>query len=272
MLATIPLNLLRQADRLRPVGEEQVAALMASIGDVGLLNPITVYPRKVIHSGINVDGWGLVAGAHRAEACRRLGFEEIAANVVELSDLERQIAECDENLCASSLSPAERAKFTNRRKEAYEALHPETRNGVIGATARHAPDKLADASFTADTAAKTGKSERTIQRDAQRGDDIEPPALGLVIGTALDTGAFLDKLRQIKPENQVGYVERKLAEATAKKIAPKRPPVAPPKADDDVVAEEVERLRKLWNKTSPEGRDQFLSWLRQEVGTARVAA
>lgn len=56
---------------------------------------------------------------------------------------------------------SERAVFTARRKEAYEALHPETRNGVIGATARHAPAKLADASFTADTAAKTGQSGRS---------------------------------------------------------------------------------------------------------------
>lgn len=66
------------------------------------------------------------------------------------------------------------------------------------------------ARFTEDTAAKTGKSERTIQRDAQRGEDIDPPALGMVRGTPLDTGAFLDQLRKIKPENQLSFVERKL--------------------------------------------------------------
>jgi hypothetical protein len=39
------------------------------------------------------------------------------------------IAECDENLCGTNLSKAERALFTVKRKEAYIALHPETKNG-----------------------------------------------------------------------------------------------------------------------------------------------
>lgn len=45
-------------------------------------------------------------------------------------------------------------------------------DGVIGAIARHAPANLAGASFTADTAAKTGQSERSIQLDDEGGDNI----------------------------------------------------------------------------------------------------
>ena len=73
-----------------------------------------------------------------------------------------------------TLTPSERALFTQRRKEAYEALHPETKahvaqavgmNRAIGnnVTANLAP------TFTADTAARTGQSERSVQRDATRG-------------------------------------------------------------------------------------------------------
>lgn len=66
----------------------------------------------------------------------------------------------------------ERALFTKRRKEAYEALHPETKHAETrnGGLARQVgdPEKRADR-FTADTAAKTGQSERAVQRDAERG-------------------------------------------------------------------------------------------------------
>jgi hypothetical protein len=56
------------------------------------------------------------------------------------------------------------ALFTRQRKEAYEALHPETRAHIAGAHAANramgnASANLAPA-FTADTAKKTGQSER----------------------------------------------------------------------------------------------------------------
>ena len=129
MLATIPLDLIENGQRLRDLSEAQVNALMNSIGDVGLINPITVYRRQLFVGGNAVEGYGLVAGLHRKTACERLGLVEIEANILDLSDLECQIAECDENLCAPQLSPSDRARFTKRRKEAYEALHPEARNG-----------------------------------------------------------------------------------------------------------------------------------------------
>jgi len=55
------------------------------------------------------------------EGSLRLGLVEIEANIVELPELKRQLAECDENLAGPTLSKAERALFTQRRKEIYEA-------------------------------------------------------------------------------------------------------------------------------------------------------
>ena len=64
----------------------------------------------------------------------------------------------------------ERALFTKRRKEAYEALHPETKNGENQHTrVRQVGEATSADRFTADTAAKTGQSERAVQRDAERG-------------------------------------------------------------------------------------------------------
>jgi hypothetical protein len=72
--------------------------------------------------------------------------------------------------------------FTARRKEAYEALHPETKHGAVG-NGREKGRQLGDSTsdrFTADTAAKTGESERTVQRNAERGEKIDRKALEFV--------------------------------------------------------------------------------------------
>lgn len=81
--------------------------------------------------------------------------------------------------------------FTAERKRAYLAKHPETAQHVAGAHAANAAMGNATANlsvaFATDTAAKTGKSERDVRRNAERGADIDEAALRLVRGTSLDT-------------------------------------------------------------------------------------
>lgn len=211
MLAEVMTARIVAGGRLRALNTEQVEALVASIAEVGLLNPITVYPREVIEGGIAVPGYGLIAGAHRLEACKRLGLVDIAAQVVELPELKRQLAECDENLCGTKLSPAERALFTKRRKEIYEALHPEARHGGATKDAKFA-------SFAADTASKTGQSERAVQLDASRGERVGEDVLGQVIGTDMDKGTVLDALaKAADPEAELGRLRAEKDAEEAKK-------------------------------------------------------
>tara|TARA_R100001369_G_scaffold68341_1_gene95945 strand:- start:331 stop:1230 length:900 start_codon:yes stop_codon:yes gene_type:complete len=226
--AVIDINLIRADNRIRAVTPATVTALADSISDVGLLNPITVYAREIIRNGQKVKGYGLIAGAHRLDACKSLGWGEIPANVSDLGEQERIIAECDENLCGSKLSPADVAMFTARRKEAYIALHPETANGSnqhnrvrqVGEPSETSGESAAprDAErFTAATAAATGQSERDVQRSASRGESITPAVLAMVRGTKLDTGVYLDKLKAVAPEEQVARVDRDLREANKPK-------------------------------------------------------
>ncbi len=212
MLATIPLDLIENGQRLRDLSEATVTALVNSIGDVGLLNPITVYPRKLFRGGNHVDGYGLVAGLHRKTACERLGLVEIEANILDLDDLDCQIAECDENLCAAQLSPSDRARFTKRRKEAYEAKYPASKHG----TNRHTGAGSV-VSYAADQAEKTGKTERSVQMDAERGEKISETALDAVKGTPLDTATFLNTLKAVPKDEQVKTVREKLRELRAPK-------------------------------------------------------
>lgn len=256
MLATIPIDLIENGQRLREISEAQVEALMNSIADVGLLNPISVYRRQLFRGGNAVDGYGLVAGLHRKTACERLGLVEIEANVLDLSDLECQIAECDENLCAPQLTPSDRARFTKRRKEAYEALHPETKRGVAGGMARQgtATDTV---SFADATAAATGKDARTVRRDAERGEKIADAALTKIKGTDLDTGAYLDKLKKLPVTDQLQRVQ-----ADLRKDRPEPRRVVrladPPLDDEDAKERQVAALISAWNKASAGARREFL--------------
>ena len=207
MLDMVEVRLISDGTRLRPANEGQVEALMESISDVGILNPVTLYRRKVL-DGIAVDGFGIVAGLHRVTAARRLGMETIPAHIVTLGDLERQIAECDENLCGPKLTPSEKALFTRRRKEAYEALHPETKHG--GDRKSDQVAKSATRSYADDQAEKTGVSARTVRQDAERGEKIDESVLADIQGTHLDSGAYMDKLKGLSKVEQRAMVKRDL--------------------------------------------------------------
>ncbi len=220
----IQIDKITTFDRVRQADRKQVEALAESINEVGLLNPVTVAP--------DGEGYALIAGMHRLEAARLLGWTEIPATVLALDQHRRVIAECDENLCAPSLTPAERAEFTRRRKAAYEALHPETTHGgdrksdqvANLATRSEAPR------FTADTAAATGQSERAVQRDAERGEKVSDEALAMIKGTRLDTGRYLDSIKNLSAEDQVARVEADLAppsEAVEKRDTPPAEPAEP---------------------------------------------
>lgn len=228
------IALIYPGTRLRGPSQEQVAALADSIAEVGLLSPITVYERNVMHQHVMTPGFGLIAGLNRLEACKKLGFSEIDVHVVTIDDLSRQIAECDENLCGTKLSPAERASFTSRRKDAYKAKYPSTAHG---GDRKSSPQVEGLKSFASDTAEKTGASRQTVERDARRGEKIDAAVLASIAGTDLDTGIVLDSLAAIPKEDQAKVVANMKA-APKKAPAPKQ---APAIVKDDVKPDEAQR-------------------------------
>lgn len=194
----LPINRIIPRSDARVVDHGAVAALADSIASVGLINPI-----RVREAG---DGWEVIAGVHRLEACKSLGLVEIAAHVVADDDLHAELAMIDENLCRAELSPSDRARQTARRKAIYEALHPETGHG------KASPNKDENfSSFAGDTASKTGVTERIVQLHAERGAKILDEALDLIKGTKLDTGTYLDKIKKMPGSEQMKVVERDLA-------------------------------------------------------------
>ena len=127
-----------------------------SISEIGLLNPITIDQEYI-----------LVAGLHRLEAVKKLGWTEIECNICTFDTLQTELAEIDENVVRTELSVLEYGELLERRKEIYESLHPETKAGQAQAAgmnraiSNNVTDKMSATlkSFAQDTADKLGVSE-----------------------------------------------------------------------------------------------------------------
>jgi N6-adenosine-specific RNA methylase IME4 len=208
----VDLQLCYPAERARPIDPVAVQMLASSISACGLITPITARKTQRSHAGTMCDAFEVITGMHRVEAFRQLGRPTIPAYVLEVDDLHAELMLIDENLCRHDLSPAERARAVTRRKAIYERLHPVTvhvankgedgrfqTSRQLGNTAKR---------FTRATAKATGSPERTVQRDATRGEKLGDHVLNKVVGTSLDKGEELDALVQLSPRTREILVER----------------------------------------------------------------
>ena len=162
----IAINEIKVNSGRREASLNGIDELAQSISEVDLLNPITVDPDHT-----------LIAGLHRLEAAKRLGWIEIECTVCGLEGLQAELAEIDENVVRTALSTIEYGELLERRKEIYESLYPETKAGLAQAAGmnraagKHVGDKMSATclpkSFTHDTAGKLGVSARTIERTIQ---------------------------------------------------------------------------------------------------------
>jgi ParB family transcriptional regulator, chromosome partitioning protein len=84
-----------------------------------------------------------------------------------MDNLHAELATIDENLERQELTILERSEQLSRWKEIYEALHPETKRGNGPGRGYKEKKRKGFASFTDDTASKTGQSPRTIEQDVQ---------------------------------------------------------------------------------------------------------
>lgn len=141
----------------RLVNDESVTELVSSIREVGLLNPIIIDEKN-----------RLIAGMHRLQALKSLGFDKLKKNqyrIVSLKSIKAELAEIDENLVRCQLDWKEEALVLSRRKEIYEELYPETKRGGDRTKAKSCQSEIV--SFCKDTADKMGLSERTVRQKVE---------------------------------------------------------------------------------------------------------
>jgi N6-adenosine-specific RNA methylase IME4 len=204
----VPVEGVVVGPRKRPLDEAKVAELAASIAAVGLLQPIVV-----------TDTYGLVAGRHRLEAARRLGWQTLPAHVAPLDALRAELAEIDENLMRAELTVLEQGEHLLRRGELLEALGERARVGWNGnqytATPDVGSDKLTPPKTTAALAAEAGMGERSAQRRLQIARNVAPDVKEAIAATPLaDRADDLLQLARLPAEEQ-REVAAVLAEAGA---------------------------------------------------------
>jgi len=146
----------------------KVSELAESIKIVGLINPITIDNDNT-----------LIAGAHRYEACKYLGFDEIECIVLDCDELRTELAEIDENLIRNNLDDIAQGEFTIRRNEILEMLGLRAKSGTnvknLGTGAPGAPVRT-----TQDIAQEIGVSKRTLRENIQLARDLTPEAKAVI--------------------------------------------------------------------------------------------
>ncbi|MGL6196675.1 MAG: ParB N-terminal domain-containing protein [Thermoguttaceae bacterium] len=144
----IEIEKITQSKFRRPLDAGKVDEIVESIRTVGLINPITLSPDNK-----------LIAGAHRLEAARKLGWSEIDFTVLDTNELAAELAEIDENLIRNELDMVTIGELAVRRDEILSELGQRAMSGTnlknSGTGVDSAPVKT-----TATIANEMGMSER----------------------------------------------------------------------------------------------------------------
>ena len=184
-----------EPERQQKAQKEHIQRLMESMERIGLISPITLDAK-----------YKLIAGLHRLEAAKALGWDEIECAVRTVDGLEAELVEIDENVVRKDISGVEYGKLLLRRKELYEALHPETANGGdrrshIFRTKKCRSENVK--TFTMDTAEKLGVTQRTVERQLQTARNLtEEAAKILQDSNTKITKEATAKLSRLQPAQQ----------------------------------------------------------------------
>jgi ParB family chromosome partitioning protein len=259
----LPLDLIDDTDRLRPVDPAYALLLAESIEQQGLRTPVHV-------TEADPDGrHRLIAGAHRLEAIRLLARKTIPALIVGVDELQARLLEIDENLIRRELTALERATFLAERKAVHEALTGRHHGGDRKSQqfqAQNQKDKLSGISrrFTEEIAERCGLSPRDITRAIARyaglADDVRARLHGTWIA---DNGVALDALRRLRAEQQRAVlaalatdkgVGRDLRGAIARVTGRELP--SPP--------DEFDRFVNLWRRMDGGTRERVRKFVNRE--------
>ena len=182
-------------NRLRKMTKKAVDVLADSMNQGGMYNPI------IVNDGV------LVAGAHRLEAARQLGWSDIdvsfQGNIQEPATLE--LIEIDENLIRSELTDSERSHHTARRIELVAKLKlPEMIKKVADAKV----ESGAIRKKAADEILESATVDRHPQTIVSHPDDDS-----LSEKEAIELGHELEKLQTVDMIDDGEYGEVRLVEA-----------------------------------------------------------
>ena len=177
-------------NRKRKLNESKVQSLAESFSSIGQLQPITV-------SEGDYGTYRLIAGLHRLEAAKAIGWEKIQAAVFEGGEIETELAEIDENLMRNDLTVLEQGEHLARRQELIGRKAGE--NQFTGGGETVSPPKS-----TNQIAKEIGLTERAAQHRMQVARNIVPEVKETIRNTEIaNSTTQLLELARLAPEKQV---------------------------------------------------------------------
>jgi ParB family transcriptional regulator, chromosome partitioning protein len=251
------------ADRLRPISEAKVAALMQVIEEGIFLGAVTVRRTGKVNT--------LIDGAHRLEAMRRLGRETIRADVLDCNAGEARRLEITGNITAG-MTPLQDAIFLGVYQAEYEKLHPETKRGVAGALAKHGV-QLPNPSFAELVAEARQITPRQVRRIITAGRN-----LSIEDRRALQVVPYKIAISEIEKLGKIGDqpLRARAVEALldGKKVATAvKAAKAEANGDAPAVKDPIEEafiaLAKAWARAPMAAKKRFLMRHRSEVWEAQ---
>lgn len=258
-----------ELQRLRPVSEAGVASLIASVTELGVMkDPIHVRKRK--------DGQlVLMAGSHRLEMARRLGWDQIPARVwTDVTDDWARMMEIDDNLAGAEMNALDTAVFLATRKEVYERIHPETSAGIFKGnqhTGKLVADMMSVSSFAAVTAEKFGLTDRHVRRMIAAGSKLHPDEVRRLRAAPKQVSlADLQAIAKVQQATERYHVVDALEHGTAKNAAAARAAwLAKERGHQPVIKDPVEEafiaLSKAWERAPKAARDRFAADYRDDL-------
>lgn len=193
----ISIGSIKVTENRRAVDYAKVREIAESMSQVGLINAISVR-----HVGDDVV---LVAGKHRLEAAKSLGWDKIEATVLELDDLGSELAEIDENLMRHELHYIDRGNAIRRRDELLTEMGLRWTSGLNQHTSggvESTPPKT-----TRELAADLGVSKSTLLQEKQIATNILPEVQHTIKESDIPKRDAL-KIARMEPEKQVQIAEK----------------------------------------------------------------
>lgn len=254
-------------DRLRPVSEAEVRALIEVIAEFGHTTSVLVRRKKT--------GFVLVDGMHRLEATRRSGLTHIPARVYTMTDLDQRELEATQNL-TGGMTPLEDAVFLAAWRKIYWEKHPAEKPGVAGALAKHGLQRNSN-SFAETVARKRGIGVRQVNKIISAGEKITLKEREILYQSEYQpTISDLETIGKISSPDERAAVVLRLSSGNAKSAAAARKSLAQEEgrietADKDPVEEQFAALMVAWDRAGAKARKRFLLERAAEIWNAQNA-
>jgi len=189
----------------RPRDKKAVESLADSMNQLGLLNPITVIAATYTARGrADNPGFKVIAGGHRYEAAKMLGWSEIDAFVVDYAedDTRQRMIEISENLHRAELTALERSKLVAEWADIVARNKPRQVDAVNGGRGNVGGNR--------DAARQLNLSEPEVRRSVKVA-SLTPEAQSAAIDAGLDDNrsALLEAAKRKTPEDQVRYIQER---------------------------------------------------------------